>query len=578
MSAVFLPRAGGRSGGVVERLRSLRPQLNVESLALLASVYFTFASNRTFFHAAAATGAFAGTPGALNFAALFVAITALHTLLLCLLLTRWSAKPVLTLLLLVNAAAAHYMQAYTVYLDADMVRNILHTDGKESGELLSPGMLWSLLAYGVLPAVVVWRLRLRARPWRYAVLIRTVWLVATLLVSAAAILSAFQGISSLMRNHRELRYLITPGNYLVSLATVARDAHKGGQQPRMPVGTDARVAGRSPLARPRLLVLVVGETVRAQNWGLNGYSRQTTPQLARIAPINFPQMRACGSSTEVSLPCMFSPYGRAHYDADRIKHSESLLHVLEHAGIATLWRDNQTGCKGVCEGLAFESFEHATVPGDCTNKGCLDQVLLHGLADRIRANAGDVVVVLHQLGNHGPAYYRRYPARQRVYLPACETPELEKCSRAEIVNAYDNAVRYTDEFLARTIDFLRNQSGRDTAMIYLSDHGESLGENGLYLHGVPYAIAPETQTRVPMVMWLSPAFVASRGIDMGCLTRRSAQPASQDNLFHSVLGLMQVHTQEYDPMLDLFASCESGVAQASAASPGDVQAAVSPQA
>ncbi|HEV8695315.1 MAG TPA: phosphoethanolamine--lipid A transferase [Lysobacter sp.] len=558
MSGIPVAVAGRnrRLAQIAARLLEFRPEISVETLALAAGVFFSVASNRTFFNAVAATGALHGGSGALTFASLFIAITALHTILLCVLLNRWTAKPLLTVLLLTNAAAAHFMAAYTVYLDADMLRNILHTDGKESRELMSLRVLPELLFYGVLPALAVWRVRLRTRPPGRALAVRVACIGLAVLVACGATLVSFQSISALMRNHRELRYLITPGNYLVSLATVAHDAHSDRNQPRAPVGANAKVVGRPVGEKPRLLVLVVGETVRAQNWGLDGYARQTTPQLADIAPINFTSVDACGSSTEISLPCMFSPYGRAHYDKDRIKHSESLLHVLEHAGIKTLWRDNQTGCKGVCDGLEFESFEHATIPQACTAEGCLDEVMLHGLAERISKQPGDMVVVLHQLGNHGPAYYSRYPARLRRYTPVCETSELSKCSRTEIVNAYDNAVLYTDDFLARTVHFLAEQSGHDAAMIYLSDHGESLGENGLFLHGVPYAIAPETQTRVPMVMWLSPSLAAARGIDVKCMKERSTAPASQDNLFHSVLGLMQVRTPEYDASLDLFDRCE----------------------
>lgn len=549
---------------LLARLRPIagaRPLVSIELLALAASIYFAVASNQTFFRTVAATGVLHGVKGALTFASLFVAIIALHTILLCVLLNRWTAKPLLIVLLLTSAAAAYFMSAYTVYFDADMLRNILHTDGKESHELVSLHALPSIVAYGVLPSLMVWRLRLKSRPLLRGVLIRLATIVLAMAVTSAALLASFQSISALMRNHRELRYLVTPGNYLVSLVQVARDAQVDHNRPRAPIGAQARVVGRPSDARPRLLVLVVGETVRAQDWGLDGYARQTTPQLAALAqapagPINFSHVVACGSSTEISLPCMFSPWGRAHYDKDRIDHSESLLHVLEHAGIRTLWRDNQTGCKGVCEGLAFESFEHGTVPEACNAEGCLDEAMLHGLGDRVAANPGDQVVVLHQLGNHGPAYYTRYPAEFRHFTPVCETSDLDRCSREEIVNAYDNAVLYTDDFLARTIRFLDEQSGRDTALIYLSDHGESLGEDGLYLHGVPYAIAPDTQTHVPMLMWLSPGFSAARGIDTECLKARGNDDVSQDNLFHSVLGLMQVRTPEYDATLDLFSRCE----------------------
>lgn len=550
----------GRPDGLLQRLRELssfQPEMSIERLALIASAFFTLFCNGAFFHAVAATGAMHGAHGWLTLLCLVVMIGALNMLLLCLLLNRWTAKPLLTLLLLVTAVAAHFMSRYTIYLDPDMLRNILHTDGKESGELVSPGMLPSLFVLGVLPAMLLWRVRLRHRPLPRALLVRVVCVVLSLLVACGAALASFQDLSALMRNHKEVRHLVTPGNYIVSLVRVLHHDRAERNRPRTPVGLDARVVGRRADAKPRLLVLVVGETVRAQNWGLDGYARQTTPELRRIGPINFTDVTSCGSATEVSVPCMFSPYGRAHYDKDRIETSESLLNVLDHAGIATLWRDNQTGCKGVCTGLPFESFEHARDPRACTADGCLDEVMLHGLADEVGKRPGDMVVVLHQLGSHGPSYAKRYPARLRRFTPTCETADLGECSRDEIVNAYDNSVLYTDDLLAQTIRFLAAQDGRDTALVYVSDHGESLGENGLYLHGVPYAIAPDTQTRVPMVMWLSPGFAGSRGVDIDCMKRESHAPVSQDNLFHSVLGLMQVSTSAYDASLDLFGRCSA---------------------
>ena len=538
----------------LRELAAIRPEMTVERLAFRVAVFFTVFCNGAFFHAVAKTGALHGPSGWKTGVSLVLMIGALNTLLLNLLLNRWTVRPVLTVLLPLTAMAAHFMSRYTVYLDPDMLRNILHTDGKESGELLSFGMLSSLLWLGVLPTVLVWRVRLRVRPIGRALLVRLACIALSLLVAGGAMMASFQDLSALMRNHKEVRHLITPGNYLVSLARVLE--HDGARHaPKAPIGLDAHVVGRDPASKPRLLVIVVGETVRARNWGLNGYARQTTPQLRDIGPINFTDVTSCGSATEVSVPCMFSPFGRAHYDEDRIAHTQSLLHVLDHAGIATLWRDNQTGCKGVCEGLPFESFEHARDPQACTAEGCLDEVMLHGLAGEIARRPGDTVVVLHQLGSHGPSYAKRYPARLRRFTPTCETADLGDCTREQIVNAYDNSVLYTDDFLARTIRFLAAQSSRDTALIYVSDHGESLGENGLYLHGVPYAIAPDTQTHVPMVMWFSPGFAADRKLDIDCMKQESHAPASQDNLFHSVLGLMQVNTPEYDRKLDLFDRC-----------------------
>ena len=553
MSAVAWPRGGVWNQAAIWLVQ--RPSLTVERLALFASLYFTLVFNTAYWRGVAATGALHGGAGVLAGVSMFLAVTALHALLLGVLLNRWTAKPLLAVLMVGTSAAAYFASAYTVFLDADMVRNVLRTDSKESRELLAPGLLAWVAATGVAPAVAVWRVRIVRRPWGRAAGARALWMASVALVAIAALLASFQNVSALMRNHKELRYLIAPGNYLVSLTQVALEDHARGKQPRAPIGLDAKVLARPASAKPRLLVLVVGETVRAQNWGLNGYARQTTPQLAALAPLNFTDVTACGSATEVSLPCMFSPWGRTHYDKDRIRHSQSLLHVLDHAGIATLWRDNQTGCKGVCEGLPFESFEHGTVRGDCTAEGCMDDVLLSGLVDRMDRQRGDAIVVLHQLGNHGPSYYARYPGTFKRFTPACETAELGDCTLQQVVNAYDNSILHTDDFLAKAIRLLAQRHDRDTALVYVSDHGESLGENGLFLHGVPYAIAPDTQIKVPLVMWLSSGLAANRGIDMACMRARARRPASHDNLFHSVLGLLQVRTNEYDPQRDLFKGC-----------------------
>lgn len=534
---------------------ALRPELSVESLVLLASAYWAITANGAFWRATAATGGFAGPSGWIAAVSLFTGIFAAHGMLLCLLLSRWTAKPTLTVLLLTTATASHFASAYAVHLDPSMVRNVLYTDTRESAELLTPGLAGALLAQGLLPAMLLWTVRIRPLPWRLALFRRILMLGALLAVTTVALLASFQNVSSLMHNHKSLRYLIAPGNYLSSLGRIVLDDVGEARGPRRVVAADARLIGHTPTTKPHFLVIVVGETVRAQNWGLNGYARQTTPQLAQLGVVNFRDVTACGSNTEVSVPCMFSAVGRRGYDQSLIRQSESLLHVLERAGIKTLWRDNQTGCKGVCSGLAFESYRQPRANPLCDEQACRDAIMLEGLHDAIDDNSGDVVVVLHQLGNHGPSYFLRYPAAFRVYRPDCASSELGDCTQQEIVNAYDNAILATDDFLARTISLLAQDTSHDTALIYVSDHGESLGERNLYLHGLPYAVAPETQVKVPMVMWLSPGMAASRGLEMQCLRKRAGAPASHDNLFSSVLGLLQVSTRQYVPALDVFSGC-----------------------
>ena len=527
------------------------PELSTESLILACSLFFTLFSNTAFWHAAVQQPVQQWQLAV----SLFVVVTALHALLLGLAVNRWIAKPLLTVLLLVNAIAAHYMVAYGVYLDADMLRNVLHTDSKESVELLSVQLLFPILLTAF-PIALLWRVRLRRRTWKRALGMRVAFLMGVMLVGAGGVSLASRDITSMIRNHREVRYLVTPANYIVSLSSVLLSSPPGPKQALLPVGEDATQPARIAGSKPRLLILVVGETARAQNWGLNGYARQTTPELSQIEGlVNFPQVTSCGSSTEVSLPCMFSPFGRRNYDEKKIRSHQSLLHVLDHAGIDTLWRDNQSGCKGVCDGLQTERLDDAQDPGLCNGTRCVDEILLTDLQARIASGTRDKVVVLHQLGNHGPNYFERYPAQYRRFTPTCDNPELGQCERQEIVNAYDNALLYTDHVLAATIGFLKAQKQYDTALIYVSDHGESLGEKGLFLHGVPYAIAPQEQIRVPMTMWFSPGLVAASGLDMQCVQDKSAQPTNHDALFPSILGLMQVKTREYRVAGDLFAGC-----------------------
>ncbi|HEY1136267.1 MAG TPA: phosphoethanolamine--lipid A transferase [Xanthomonadaceae bacterium] len=543
------------------------PSISFEALTAAVAAYFVLATNSAFWSGMRAAGTLSGPDAWVVVLSPALAIFALHALLLVVLIPRAVAKPALTLLLLAAAGVSYFSKKYSVYIDPSMIRNVLRTDATEAGELLTLDLGVSLLLFGALPSLLVWLVRIHVRPLRVALMRRMLFAFAMIVLTAASLFVAFDDLSPLMRNHPSLRYMIAPGNVLVATTKVLAERAREPEGPRQVVGADAKLQGHTASTKPHFLVIVVGETARAQNWGLNGYGRQTTPQLARLDVVNYKDVSACGSNTEVSVPCMFSSTGRRRYDQQRISNSDSLLHVLERAAVRTLWRDNQTGCKGVCEGLPFQSYRKPPKDPMCNGEACRDAVMLQGLHDAIDDNPGDVVVVLHQIGNHGPSYYKRYGDEFRRFLPDCREADLKRCSRGQIVNAYDNAILATDDFLAKAIRMLAQDASHDTALIYLSDHGESLGENNIYLHGFPYAIAPDTQIKVPMVAWLSPGMIASTGIDMRCVRARADQPASHDNLFHSVLGLMQVTTAVYEPALDLFGSCATPRPQVSVGLP-----------
>ncbi|HET9047901.1 MAG TPA: phosphoethanolamine--lipid A transferase [Chiayiivirga sp.] len=533
--------------------RDWRPVLSDEATLFLTCLWFVVACNGPLWVAMAR----AQIPIPVQ-SAMAVAILALHALVLGVFVWGRATKPALCILFVVTAIANDSMLKFGVIFDVDMARSVLLTDPDEVHEMLATLFTARLFWLGIVPAVLVLATRQQRLGLRRSLRNRALFLVAMAVLTVAALAPVSQAVFALMRSDPSLRYQITPGNVIVSTARALKQDEAAPDGPRLPVASDAYRRPNTRARLPRVVVVVVGETVRADHWGLNGYARQTTPELAKRGDIiNFADVTACGTSTAVSLPCMFSVFGREQYDRGAIISHESVLQVLARLGIKVLWRDNQAGCKGACEGIDFQTMPVQDAPGLCAEGRCLDETLLQGLAEHIKATAGDQLIVLHQLGNHGPNYFERYPAAFKRFQPTCDSTELERCSRDEIINAYDNAVLYTDSVLARLIALLSADHRHETAVLYVSDHGESLGEYGIYLHGAPWSIAPRAQLKVPMLLWLSPQTVDDLAVNHACLLASAADPRSHDDLFHTLLGLFDVSTQAYRPDHDLLASCHN---------------------
>ncbi len=539
----------------------LRPMLRVESRVLVVAAFLVAAANGAWWHAVSAGRSWTDANTWLFVSSCFVSLVALHFTLLAPLAHRRWVKPLLTIVVVAAGAAAYYSRHYAIVFDPDMVRNVLRTDAREAVELFSWVALGWVAAWSALPVAFVWLVRIERRSWGRALLVRVGSIALAVVVAVAALLPISRDFSSLMRNQREARYLVTPANLLYGLAMQLRTGVTETRAPREPVGRDARMIHLSlQQSAPRVFVLVVGETARAANFSILGYTRETNPELAKLDVIAFKDVTSCGTSTEVSVPCMFSPYGREHYDAQRIRRSETLLDVLARAGYRVKWIDNQSGCKGVCggAGVEFQKLE-SSEPGLCEAEYCRDEALVVALRRELAQVRGDTVLVLHMMGNHGPAYFKRYPPEFRRFIPDCATAELRDCDRRQVVNAYDNGILYTDHVLAGIVRTMREAGPRiNGAMLYVSDHGESLGEKGLYLHGMPWAIAPAEQTHVPMLLWLSPQTTRHGDVSAQCLRRKSGDPLSHDYLFHSVLGLLNVRTAVYRPARDIFDGCRGG--------------------
>ena len=473
---------------------------------------------------------------------------------------RFVAKPAIIVFLLVASASSWFINEYGIVIDKAIIQSIFETDTREAAELLNWRLVLFVLLTGGLPALLVARLKVAFPKGGRGLAQRAGIFAGALALAALLLVLLFKTLAPVVREHRELRYLLTPTNAVQALNGYLRNRFST-PVPLAAIGKDAAKGPHwAGQARRTVTVIVVGETARAANFSLNGYARQTNPRLAREdGLINFTQVQSCGTATAVSVPCLFSVMGRERYDDTVAKNQEGLLDVLSHAGFRVLWRDNNSGCKGVCDRVEFVDVS-APAPGKahCGKDECYDQGLLEGLPELIRRSDRDLVIVLHQKGSHGPAYARRYPSGFGRFGPVCESNEFETCSRDAIVAAYDNTILYTDTFLADTIALLRrtaSEAGVDTSMLYFSDHGESLGEGNMYLHGAPYMFAPEEQTHVPMMLWMSDGFSRRFRIDQDCLRARRDQPMSHDNVFHSVLGMLNVETAVLNPKLDLFHAC-----------------------
>ncbi|HHE8494561.1 TPA: phosphoethanolamine transferase EptA [Enterobacter ludwigii] len=467
-------------------------------------------------------------------------------------------KPLLIVLTVGCAAATYFMYTYGAVIDQNMIVNVFETNSQEATALVTPQMILWIVVAGLVPSVVLAMIRIRTGKWWYALLTRFAAMLGALLVIILIAALFYKDYASLFRNNKSIVKMVTPANYVSAMVKYSKMRWFAGDQTLVRIGEDAHkgplIAGQQ---KKTVLVLVIGEASRAANYSLNGYGRETNPELKKQDVINFPQASSCGTETAVSVPCMFSGMTRSKYDADLAHHQEGLLDVLAHAGINMLWRDNDGGCKGACDRVPHTDMTQWKLDQFCKDNSCIDDVNFTRLDNVLDGLKQDSVLVIHLMGSHGPAYYRRYPDNFRKFTPTCDTNEIQDCDHQALMNTYDNTILYTDSMVSKTIDALKaRQASMNTALIYLSDHGESLGESGIYLHGTPYLLAPEQQTHIPFMFWLSPDYAKNFGVNAQCLRDYAAKNAvSQDNLFSTLLGMMDIKSKVYQQQLDILNAC-----------------------
>ncbi len=466
------------------------------------------------------------------------------------------AKPVLIAMVMIAAICSYFTDAYGTIFDTNMLINSMQTDQGEAMGLMSLSFFIRVFLLGVIPAVIIAKIRIKKVPLRRALWQKALTLTSSIALIAVCLLPFGDQYATFFRQHKIVRSYANPITPIYSVIKLGTDYVEELRRPDTLIlhATDAKritpTAGTSE-AKPKLMVFVVGETVRADHIGLNGYKRDTMPLLASQPDIySFKNATSCGTSTAYSVPCMFSYSNREDYDNNTADYNENVLDTLNKQGVNVIWRDNNSSSKGVADRVTFEDYKTADVNPNCDEE-CRDIGMLDGFDALVKSDtpAKDTLILLHQMGNHGPAYYKRYPKEFETFKPVCMTNELSKCDDQSVINGYDNAIRYTDYFLNNVINTLkRYEQDYDVVMVYISDHGESLGENNIYLHGMPYAIAPDAQKQVPVIIW-SPT---SNNIDKSSLVSMIDKPVSHDFITPTLLNFFGITTDEVAAALTFF--------------------------
>ncbi|MFQ3307702.1 MAG: lipid A ethanolaminephosphotransferase [Candidatus Midichloriaceae bacterium] len=465
-------------------------------------------------------------------------------------------KSVVIFLLLASSLAQYFLLEYNIVIDYLMLENLIQTDLAESLELVTLKMVKSVFLFGIFPSILVYHVYVIYPQNKIQILKIFGFAVLSLIIAITTIYFQFNKFASFFRNNKEITYYIIPNNYLYSAYKLIDSVLPEPQQ-ESNINTATKNSKWSEKKRKTIFVLVIGETARAQNFSLNGYERQTNPILEKKDVISYGNTFSCGTSTATSLPCIFSSLGRDDISKSKLKYNDNLLNLVQKSGFKTIWIDNNSGCKKSCDSAEYIDTKDYVNKNSITSE-VYDINMLDLLEKHVKKHVGneDLFVVLHQKGSHGPEYYKRVPKEFYKFTPICKTAELQNCSVQSLVNSYDNTILYTDFFLGKLIDLLKKHDDTDTALVYVSDHGESLGESNIYLHGMPYMIAPKEQKHVPMLMWFSQNYINDFDINTKCLKKHSKEEFSHDNLFYTILDMLDIKTKALKENMSILSTCK----------------------
>lgn len=462
-----------------------------------------------------------------------VAYFGLVHMIFSLIFVKYLTKILSIFFILSSCISLYFITFYGILIDSDMIQNVVQTDVKEVKDLLSWRLVLSVIIV-LLFCIFILKIRIEnnvEQDFFKRIRVR----ILSAFLGCFIFLIFFMPLSKtfipFFRTYNEIRMYNVP---FYPIYAVYR-YYVRFLKPKPEFKTIGDDAFKEDNTTKKLLVLVVGETARAANYSLGEYAKNDTNfYTKKNNVVFFDNFSSCGTATAVSLPCMFSLSKRQNYSSS--EYQENVMDILQKTGVKASWIDNNSGkCKGVCDRLS----DKQQLSSDW------DENLLPSLKERLGNLDTQNIIVLHLQGSHGPAYYKRYPSEFKKFTPTCDTNELSKCASEALINTYDNTLLYTDYLLSEIIELLKEKKDYESSLLYLSDHGESLGENGIYLHGMPYAIAPRHQTHIPVIFWSSDENL------MTTAQNHKSLNLSQDNLFSTLLGYFNIQTAVYEPSFDI---------------------------
>lgn len=444
-----------------------------------------------------------------------------------------------------NCTAMYFMDTYHAFISKDAIINLLETNRNEAINFINLRLIvYFFLFFGITLVFFTKIICVEFSDFKKEIKYKFYSLVV--FIFSVLITLSSKNLFYEIRQNKFLGDYIVPINYVRNIYRVIKMKKQEKSSKEFNKITNEFIKSENIFNdRKNLVVIVVGESVRAKNWGLNGYERNTSEFLDKHRDniVNFTNVESCGSSTFVSVPCIFSHMKGSNFSINKAKNTENILDIFKNFGFDVFWLSNNGDCKNVCSRV---NFKYVSSTNDFDDKLFEEaKVIVEN------SNNKNTILVLHQRGSHGPLYYKQYPEDFDKYQPSCKS-DIKDCNIQDVINSYDNSILYTSYILSEFIDFLKQQRNYDNILLlYVSDHGESFGEKNMFMHAGPYILTKDEQWKVPMFIWSQGYSFNRRN-----LLEMSNKKLSHDNIFHSLLGLFGIYGNYYNFDLDLFNGCK----------------------